>query len=127
MTLEGWVRPSALGSTWRTVVLKERAPGLAYSLYANRNTSVPSGQAYIGGATREANGAGGLPLNSWTHLAATYDATTLRLYVNGFQVASTLAPGVITTSGGPLRIGGNAIWSEWFQGLSTRSGSTTAR
>ena len=49
MTLEGWVRPSALGTNWRTVILKERAPGLCLRLYANRNTSVPSGQVFVGG------------------------------------------------------------------------------
>ena len=36
MTLEAWVNPSALGSAWRTAMLKERAAGLSYALYAAR-------------------------------------------------------------------------------------------
>jgi hypothetical protein len=40
MTLEAWVRPSALAS-WRTVILKEATGGLAFSLYANGNASRP--------------------------------------------------------------------------------------
>src|SRR5262245_61431835 len=35
MTLEAWVRPSALGGSWRTALLKEAPGGLAYSLYAH--------------------------------------------------------------------------------------------
>ena len=57
-----------------------------------------------------------LPLNAWTHLAATYDGTTLRLYVNGVQVGSRAVSGALLTSTGALRIGGNSIWGEFFQG-----------
>ena len=42
----------------------------------------------------------GLPLNVWSHLAATFDDTTLRLYVNGTQVASLATAGPIATSTG---------------------------
>ena len=57
-----------------------------------------------------------LPLNTWSHLAVTYDGSSLRLYVNGDQVGSAAVSGSIPASSGPLRIGGNAIWGEWFAG-----------
>ena len=57
-----------------------------------------------------------MPLNTWTHLATTFDGATWRLYVNGAQVASRALATAIPVSTGPLRIGGNSIWSEWFQG-----------
>ena len=34
-----------------------------------------------------------LPLNEWSHVAATYDGITIRLYHNGVQIASTTSPG----------------------------------
>ena len=34
MTLEGWVRPTAVGTAWRTVMLKEQPSSLIYALYA---------------------------------------------------------------------------------------------
>ena len=41
---------------------------------------------------------------------------TQRLYVNGLQVASRSQTGQMQASGGVLRIGGNNIWNEYFQG-----------
>jgi hypothetical protein len=55
-------------------------------------------------------------LNTWTHLAATYDTTTIRLYVNGTQVATAARTGALTSSTGALRLGGNGLWGEWFAG-----------
>ena len=43
MTLEAWVRPSAAGSEWRSVLLKEQPNQLAYALYGNEPSGRPSG------------------------------------------------------------------------------------
>jgi len=68
------------------------------------------------GTPLDARGTAQLPLNTWTHLAVTHDGTTLRLYVNGAQVGSRAVAGSLLTSSGALRIGGNSIWGEFFQG-----------
>ena len=62
-------------------------------------------------------GTAALPLNTWTHLAVTFGAGTLRLYVNGVQVGTQVVSGSLVTSANPLTIGGNGVWSEWFAGL----------
>jgi fibronectin type 3 domain-containing protein len=118
MTLEAWVRPTALGNDWRTALMKEQPGGLVYSLYAaggDTGTKVPTGEVYIGGF-RLADASTPLALNAWTHIATTFDGTALKLFVNGVQASQLLVTGSIPTSTGALRIGGNTVWGEWFQG-----------
>lgn len=121
MTLEAWVYPTAAGSApfWRNVMIKERSGGESYNLYAADGANVPV--AYVVRAAQtntplDAKGTTGLPLNTWSHLAVTYDGANLRLYVNGTQVGTRAVSGALVTTTGPLRIGGNSIWGEYFQG-----------
>jgi hypothetical protein len=115
MTLEAWVYPTAL-SGWRTVVLKEMAGGLVYALYAHDNAPWPAAYVRLSGVEVGVTGVSPLPLNAWTHLATTYDGTTLRLYVNGVEAGSQAGGGAIQVSTGRLRVGGNAVWGEWLAG-----------
>jgi hypothetical protein len=131
MTLEAWVNPSANAGTgandgWRTVIMKERAGvGLAYALYGNdgnTNPSRPAGYIRNANTDKEATAGPALPVGVWTHLAVTYDGTSIRLYVNGVLRSTTgSAGGGIAASTSPLRIGGNTVFSvpgtEYFAGL----------
>jgi hypothetical protein len=117
LTLEAWVRPATVNASYRTVVLKERSGGLSYALYADTSAGGPSGHVYVEGSEPRARAAIPLAANTWTHLAMTYDLTTIRLYVNGSFAASTATTGSVTTSTGPLRIGGNTVWGEDFGGV----------
>lgn len=119
MTLEAWVRPTA-NSGWRTVMLKENGNELAYGLYARENTNRASGWLRINPSSSSQSVAtstqNALPLNAWSHLALTYDGSVMRIYVNGVQRATKNMSGNMFTSSGPLKFGGNAIWSEYFAG-----------
>ena len=86
MTLEAWVNPSTVNSNWRDVIYKGNDN---YYLEAtSTNGSRPDAGLIAGGSYGDAYGTSALPANSWSFLAETYDGATLRLYVNGTQVAS---------------------------------------
>jgi hypothetical protein len=133
MTIEAWVRPTSM-SGWETVVMKERgATGsglLSYALYAHDGAPAsPVGftgpAAYLrmnpvlsttDQAVRDAAHTP-LTLNVWTHLATTYDGASMRFYVNGVLVATQPLTGTIAAGNQPLRIGGNNVSGEFFNGL----------
>ena len=115
MTLEAWVLPSTnLG--WRTILFKEQANNVGYSLYSSNNTNVPRSEAVLGGTARSVNGPSAITTGVWTHLAASYDGSTYRLFVNGTQVATTATSGNIAVTTGVLRLGGNNIDGEFYSG-----------
>jgi hypothetical protein len=98
MTLEAWVKPTGQQAV-QAVIIKEAESEAAYALDANESEGH----------------AGPLPLKRWSHLAATYDASTLTLYVDGVVSRSVRGNGPLRQSDAPLRLGGN-IWGEWFAG-----------
>jgi len=118
MTLEAWVYPTAApgGGAWQPLLLKEGDGIEAYYLYLQSDgaSNQPLAGMYIDD-WQDVGGETNLPLNTWTHLAMTYDGSTLRFYINGEEVGSEAQSGPIQSSSGPLRIGGT-IWGAYFQG-----------
>jgi hypothetical protein len=116
MTLAAWIRPTANQAGWRTILQRETD---AYALNASNSKGAlrPSGGATLGGTFQWVSGPTASPVNAWTHVAVTYDGSILRLYVNGSQVATTAASGAIESTAGPLWIGGNSPYGEYFQGI----------
>ena len=107
-SIEAWAYPTGGSGTFRSVITSRDYNGTTpivrgYMLYAS---DANTWQLWLGtgGAFAKLIGPA-VTLNAWTHLVATYDGTTARLYVNGALAASanlTYSPN--TTR--PLRIGG---------------------
>jgi uncharacterized repeat protein (TIGR01451 family) len=110
MTLEAWVYPTA-GGGWRDVVYK--GPDDTYYLEGSSSSGPPATGAL---ASPTVYGTSSLPLNTWSHLAATYDHQTIRLYVNGTQVASGAWTGQIPNTTGALTIGSDPTYGQYFAG-----------
>ena len=114
MTLEAWVKPSVVSAAWTDVIYK--GDDNYYLESATPSSSRPAIGALYGSTHVETFGTAALTVNVWAHLAATYDGTTIRLYVNGTQVATTARTGNITTSTNPLQIGGDSLYGQFFAG-----------
>jgi hypothetical protein len=116
MTIEAWVNPASI-TGWQSILYKERPDpanaGMAWALYSSDSNAPPAIYGVVAGASgnglwTHATGTTNLPLNTWSHVAASYDGSALRLYVNGTLVRTLSLPGSLMTTAGPLRIGGNA-------------------
>src|SRR5262249_46365461 len=115
MTLEAWVNPSTVTNAWRDVIYK------GDDNYFLEATSTGGSRPDVGGAFAgkgaDLSGSSALAANTWSYLAGTYDGSTLRLYVNGTQVASRAQTGSLATSTNPLQFGGDSIYGQRFSGL----------
>jgi len=109
LTLEAWVYISSFTGDFQPILIKPldaAFSGISYALQgASRSTEVPS----VGLSIMPVNlsGPSALSTNTWSHLAATYDGSTVRLYLNGVQVGAQSQTGLLATSTQPLTIGMN--------------------
>jgi len=115
MTLEAWVYPMSQTNGGNTVILKEATGAEVYALYSDEDANLPVSY-FNDGSYQAVTGPNRLPVNTWTHLVATYDGQYQRLYVNGAEVSKNPATTPIQQSSGVLRIGGNSVWGEFFDG-----------
>jgi len=94
-TVSAWVKRTGATRARETIVSYKEAGscGLVLSLNEDKANHYPRIYVRVGGAWRYAEQAVAIPLNTWVHLAATYDGATIRLYRDGQPVASTAAAG----------------------------------
>jgi fibronectin type 3 domain-containing protein len=116
MTLEAWVFPTRTINGWEDVVYKDTDIYFLEGGSTGSQSPPATGGTFVTNGNVPMRGTSALPVNTWTHLAATYDGKTLLLYVNGVVVARQAMADSLTSSTNPLQIGGDPTFGQYFQG-----------
>ena len=117
ITVSVWLNPSAM-TNWQAIVTKSKA----YSWNDGWGIVHYSGDAnniirfFVNSYTNNLSGI--LTLNTWNHVVATYDNTTMRLYINGVEVSNLPynSPIVNSATTDPLRIAYDATGDDEYIG-----------
>jgi len=123
MTLEAWVNPVFMPPlfcspyqtcSWMDVIHKDSD---RYYIEASSDLrQKPEAGGIFANGKHVVFGRSRLPLNTWSHLALTYDGATIRFYINGVEQGSMDEGSLITTSDNPLFIGGDQTQGQFFHG-----------
>jgi hypothetical protein len=115
-TFEAWVFPTVALAGWRTILQKEVDAYFFTASGGGPGNRPTAGGTFGGACCAHVAAPSALPANTWTHVAAAYDGSQLRFYVNGALAASAAASGSYTVNGSPLWMGGNAVYGEHLRG-----------
>lgn len=121
LTLAAWIRPTLDSSTQQGILEKWEWTGSVairgYMMRLNSSEHLSFAVCNDSGNTGITTSPRAIPLNTWTHVAATYDAATQRMtmYVNGNPdpTTGTASP---PTDGPTMLAVGNGMGAQFFNG-----------
>ena len=116
ITLMCWVYPTQFTAEWFRIIVKtwagDTAPWMVYGFYEQGGSNGKTGfiiSVNKGTEKRCGNGPSPqLPPKEWTHLAATYDGSKMKLYYDGEVKVEVDASGKIDTNDVPVSVGRNS-------------------
>ncbi|QDV21818.1 LamG-like jellyroll fold domain-containing protein [Aureliella helgolandensis] len=100
MTLEAWVQPTQLAG-FSGLIAKTQSS--EYAIFCDEG--VPQFDLHVGGRYVSAKAKDVLSLDQWTHVAGQFDGSSLKLFINGKEVANVAAEGKRRFNDLPLFIG----------------------
>ena len=131
VTVACWIYPASLATEWSTIIQRDNASGswFDWQLYARASDAPTAFHPVFRMDWDESGESGGIPANeqvegdiilstnTWYHIAATYDGSQMKFYIDGTLRGTTPVSGTIPNSGKDIWIGGNEVWGEYFAGL----------
>jgi CSLREA domain-containing protein len=118
LTVDAWINPANVSTGDASIINKRTAANAqGYTLELTNTGSGLDFEVTTSGGLFTATAANVLTANVWQHVAATYDGTTIRIYLNGIEVSTAPANGVIDSVTSDLVIGRNIVTGATFPGL----------
>ena len=109
-TVEAWVYRTATGSLHTIIGNYEGSYPFLFRIDNDRITLFVNSSPSVGGVTP-------LAINTWYHVAGTYDGTNLKVYVNGVLDGTVAYSGNFISTANELKIGGGlSNNTEYFPG-----------
>lgn len=89
-TVALWVKPTELPNTWEAIIGKlYLISNYAFSIWTNSGNGSSADLEIWYGSSNQLTISNFFSINSWVHIAVTYNGSTLVVYKNGIQVSST--------------------------------------
>jgi hypothetical protein len=118
MTVEAWIKHDGTSDADAVILTKRDGNTIDYELsLAGEGEEVPV-RFYFYSSTYFAESSVNIPANVWTHVAGTWDGTTLAVYINGELSGSSVSSGPSNNTTTPLLIGAeSSAGGRFFKGL----------
>jgi len=112
VTVAAWIYLDQMNTDYATAISRQITEGGGFGQLYHLSINKSQNAVFIISPTADtqtyAIGPATMPLQTWIHLAATWDGSEARLYVNGTEVASAAVSGPLEAETNPVVLGGNA-------------------
>jgi hypothetical protein len=116
LTLEAWVKPASF-SAYNMVIDKRLNTDAAANYGLTLNNGKPMFYFWTNTSDLHFHTAtNAISLNTWSHIAATYDGAMVKIFVNGTQVYAQAETSIPTATNQSLNIGRNPATAQYFSG-----------
>jgi hypothetical protein len=108
LSFEAWIYPNVS----KQQLILSKLTGSPYYGYEFQLSPSNQFQFYLGGTSQPLAwwGTQTIPLNTWTHVAVTYDGSQVKIYINGtFKEQFAVTGSIGSSAGEPLRLG---VWRD---------------
>jgi hypothetical protein len=105
VAIAAWINPNNVSQG--AVITKELNGSTAFELVLNNGNLIFRINIDNGRKIKQVTSKAPIKANRWTHVAALYDSSFVRLFEDGVQVGQIAASGTIADVAGPIQVGNN--------------------
>ena len=121
VTIAAWAKYDNGGGVWQCILTNgvQSGPWENYGLFINKDGKYLYFTILLNGAhtVHSSPAQPDIVPDSWLHVAASYDSTTARIYLNGVQIHEQARGGAMTTHDTELRVGDRQNSGTVFSGV----------